>query len=824
MKKLTLLMLLVIPFIVKGKNYTSIANGDWNSATTWSPSGIPASSDTVTITNSVTVSVANERATDITINSGGTLTVSSGYYLYIYATLAVNSGGNFSGAGNAVFVNSGVTIMNGSGSYNKFSGTYYFVILSGTDTIGSSVSFSSSANFKFNNGGSFFVPMTVINLGKISLVGGQTINNSGNSGAPACTWINGTNADLYVSKPMLTNSVDVLNATAAGNTVEFSGAAAYTIKQPVANTFYNLNIYLFSKKSLPSDITVSNNFTYTYESSTSFDMAGHNMTIGGNWTNNCGGSILNEGTVTFNGSSTQTIGGSKSTRFTNMTVSGSGNVNIAVNSAFTGVLTLSGNGNLTSSAGIYDTLVSTSSATARVAQITGGGTITANFAVQRYDGRTKAAYEILTTPVQSTTLGDWDNNSGFWMSGVGGNDGNSGSYVSVYLDNETTNTYDKITLYATPGDSYVLPQGEGLYLWMGNSLSSMSPFTYITHGVPSVGTISHSVTYTSGKGNGFNLIGNPYPSPIDWSTFLADNPTLQSSYYIFEQDGSYHTFSSGSIPIEQGFGIVTSSSTTLTFKESHKTATDAALQRAGNPENEPNAVTFTLSDDANAYSCPTIISFGADYVQAYNPDEDALFIKSPIDEVPELYTTSNDRQNLCLNRLPDNADVVDVPLMAIGNVAANYTLTAGSFANLGAYNCVCLIDEQTGQVLNNFEDNPSYTFAMSQPGQQRNFVIEFRQLAAGESCNSPASVASMNTGAGSIEITPAANGAEVNFQLSQPENATISVYNIMGQKVLNDINLNAYQSRLGINLPSTGQIYIIRVVTEEGITVKKLYY
>ncbi|HTA82245.1 MAG TPA: hypothetical protein VK783_04915 [Bacteroidia bacterium] len=113
-KKLTLLLLFIVPFIGKATNYTSNSNGNWSSSATWTPTGVPGSGDTVTIANTVTLD-ANESIKKITINSGKTFTINAGMTLTVYGDFTDN--GTFTNTG----VNSGLSF---NGSVNQtISGT-----------------------------------------------------------------------------------------------------------------------------------------------------------------------------------------------------------------------------------------------------------------------------------------------------------------------------------------------------------------------------------------------------------------------------------------------------------------------------------------------------------------------------------------------------------------------------------------------------------------------------------------------------------------------------------------------------------------------------
>jgi len=70
-------------------NKISILNGNWNSATTWLPLGVPANGDVVVINSNVTINANTNRLNGLTINAGFTLN-NSGFTLKIDNTTTSN--------------------------------------------------------------------------------------------------------------------------------------------------------------------------------------------------------------------------------------------------------------------------------------------------------------------------------------------------------------------------------------------------------------------------------------------------------------------------------------------------------------------------------------------------------------------------------------------------------------------------------------------------------------------------------------------------------------------------------------------------------------
>lgn len=79
---------------------TSISNGNWSNASTWSPSGVPLATDDVIINTNVILDQ------NISIDPGGSLTINSGKSL-IGATFDINFNGSTTGGSVALLTNNG---------------------------------------------------------------------------------------------------------------------------------------------------------------------------------------------------------------------------------------------------------------------------------------------------------------------------------------------------------------------------------------------------------------------------------------------------------------------------------------------------------------------------------------------------------------------------------------------------------------------------------------------------------------------------------------------------------------------------------------------
>jgi hypothetical protein len=320
MKKKSLFLLALLPYFVHATNYISVVSGgSWSSSSTWSPSGIPGSGDNVTINTNVTIG-AYEQATNVTINSGYTLTLNNS--LQYSGTLTNN--GSIAGSGSMGPIGNSI-ILSGTGRYNSWSGIFYLqgTRMSSNATIidGIKITFDTydtHANMVFTNNG--FLTLTSSGL--------VTNNNT-----YTYTFINGTGATVITPALLKEYSNDTLYFTATNNTVAYGGG--YMIDKPKSSEFYNLRV---NSIQFSYTTTVLNNLQV--ESGGTLNMNGHNVIIGGNLYDS--GSITNNtGTFTFNGTANQIIGGNTSITFKNLTINCSDTVFTTLAETVSNTLTIS---------------------------------------------------------------------------------------------------------------------------------------------------------------------------------------------------------------------------------------------------------------------------------------------------------------------------------------------------------------------------------------------------------------------------------------------------------------------------------------------------
>jgi hypothetical protein len=379
---------------------------DWNNGSNWVGASVPGSGNNVVIPDATTTNndptlPASTAIGSITIQSGGIVNGGTGTSLTIDgAAGAWSNFGSFNpGTSTVTFTNAAAT-MSGTTDFNNVSvangstlnlGTNNIMRITGNLTLtGSAVLIASTTDnsVEFNGAGQSVILPNGSTPGYHSLIlsgsGNKTMPSSAMtvygdftmSGSASATAENaltiagnvtlGTGTTFSASTFTHTVSGNWTNNGAAfspdGSTIIFNGSAAQAINGTAANqTFYNLIVNKTSQTVSAGGSTVSltvNNFTETSGNftapaaltingnatlTTGIFTAGTTTSLLGNLTNNGATFTDVSGTVTFEGSVTQTIGGTVSNTFNNLTIykasTGIG-VTAMVNQTVNGILNL----------------------------------------------------------------------------------------------------------------------------------------------------------------------------------------------------------------------------------------------------------------------------------------------------------------------------------------------------------------------------------------------------------------------------------------------------------------------------------------------------
>ena len=192
-----------------------------------------------------------------------------------------------------------------------------------------------------------------------------------------------------------------------------------------------------------------------------------------------------------------------------------------------------------------------------------------------------------------------------------------------------------------------------------------------------LGKMSYSLVKLS-DGNNYYLVGNPYMATLSMYKFLKANPSLQSSFYVYE-DGAlklydklnmstttYESKNDVKISPMQSFFVCLKdgqSASQLNFTSAMTVDREVFGGVKTASDEGQNLTTLTLTASASGYRSRSRIVLDASASEDYDDAEDAqLLYDAQLKEVPVVYTVAGD-EAVALNTLP-NVDWL--PLGVVG--------------------------------------------------------------------------------------------------------------------------------------------------------------
>lgn len=391
--------------------------------------------------------------------------------------------------------------------------------------------------------------------------------------------------------------------------------------------------------------------------------------------------------------------------------------------------------NLTITSGNSFTLKSLATGTASLITT---GNITGNVTIERYlTGGWD--WHLLSSPVVDQTIAGPTNFIAFTF-GTEGNKGDPDVDFFRYDETAISNPWVNIkgedgtlnTNFGTPSSNPFFEEGQG-YLVSYHTETITKSFV----GVPFTGGLFIPLTYTEAGSKGWNLVGNPYPSAIDWDAGIITKTNLFNEYYyIYNQEmnsggGGYEYFSTsmaghsdgvnGDIPAMQAFFVKAASeggSLTLS-NNARKHSTQPFLKDELN-----NSNLLELKLQGTTYFGKSQI-FLSETAEVGVDSQDAFMLFSMNDEVPQVFCQAG-TDRLVLNSVPLPNNEILLPLgIKVGNTGP-FTLTSDNIADFNTNYAVLLEDLQENLIID-LRQNPSYTFTTNNGGIHNNrFVLHLK--------------------------------------------------------------------------------------------------
>ncbi len=310
---------------------------------------------------------------------------------------------------------------------------------------------------------------------------------------------------------------------------------------------------------------------------------------------------------------------------------------------------------------------------------------------------------------------------------------------------------------------------------------------------------------------GSNLLGNPYPSAIDWNdairTLFADDFA-----YVYDRVAEEEGVTEGYLPIDgsapnafiaahQGFFVIkeTAGSSDFTFTNAMR-AHGGTFTKDGSIDNK-----LVLNLNQGNYFDQTTIRIRENSVPERDRS-DAIKMFSYNAQVPQLYSISDDAVNLAINTIPAVKESTVIPVSVKVPANGSMTITLDELTGEFENHTILLVDQKTSKI-HKLSDSPSYTFDASTTDTDR-FLLKFEMVGIGEN---PA-----------IEQTAIYSyGQTIYLNTTESVDAVVSVFNITGQQVYSNRLMLDGLKQINLNLP-TGW-YVVQAVTSGSAVSRKVF-
>ncbi len=395
--------------------------------------------------------------------------------------------------------------------------------------------------------------------------------------------------------------------------------------------------------------------------------------------------------------------------------------------------TLISNGNLT--------LYSDANSTGRILALNPPTSdVTGNVKINRFNAGGFTGWVTMASPVKGITFTALDDDIAVTCPSCPDGTGSGGSdFTSVYSYDETqSGPFDDFNSYAPLADiTESFRNGTGYYVYFGDGNVTSGDITFDVTGPIASEEVRLPLTSTPGfngatfddVNDGVNLVGNPYPAPLDWvevfNTTSADAlngaDPIFDAYYIYSADenggsGGFYTWVEGSqtpgliddgiIPLGQAFFVQTQGpagrTVDLVINESCKSGTNTPfyLKTAYPSVTKKQDCYLKLTRYSDAKATSTTVTFKAAATTNLDPKYDGLYksalpVELSVNPKTMIFYTLLNGTKYSINALPPVNGQLKLDLFTKVGTTGMYSISANNLTAIPAGYCIDLFDKNT---------------------------------------------------------------------------------------------------------------------------------
>jgi subtilisin-like proprotein convertase family protein len=397
-------------------------------------------------------------------------------------------------------------------------------------------------------------------------------------------------------------------------------------------------------------------------------------------------------------------------------------------------------------------------------------------------------------------------------------------YQYLYTGTTTPTAYQAVTSTT----NFVI--GKGYMIRSADNSSATIPVAHNGQftGVPFNGNLSANL------GKGYNLLGNPYASPIDAARFLSDNSTTVGALYFWTHTvaasggvypinnfASYTTMGgtasaaggaipNGKIQTGQGFYVKAYDFGTANFSNFQRLNASTSTQFFRNsnieettPVTEKHRIWLNLNDDNNSYN-QILLGYMDGATNGFDQGIDGRVLD---DSKSMIYNLLNDEELVIQGKaMPfTDEDIVTLGLKAI--TAGTYNISLETLDGLFTTQDVFLKDNYTN-IIHDIKQS-AYVFATQDGTFTDRFEVVYRNSALSND-----DFTNENT------VLVASQNNQLTITSLKETIKEVTVFDVLGRNLYHNTNVN--EKAIAIStLQATSQALFVKVTLTTGETIMK---